>query len=168
MHQEKDGLAFVKAFLAQNIYLGGAGSCPSSGAINSEDRIPLPLINTDQEQYINHGDLVGCANYYTLLFLCPIILFKLFFVHKISAYKYICENRKKKWEKEKEKEFQVNRAEGGISAWSGAGARRRGQMGPDGPRGAGDGTADAVGAGPRTREGEGRQRQGGARLDLLL
>jgi hypothetical protein len=27
-----------------------------------EDRIPLPLANTDQEQYINHGDLVGCAN----------------------------------------------------------------------------------------------------------
>jgi hypothetical protein len=24
-------------------------------------------------------------------------------VHKISAYKYICENRKRKWEKEKEK-----------------------------------------------------------------
>jgi hypothetical protein len=34
----------------------------------SEDRIPLPLTNTDKEQYINHGDLVGCANYYTLLF----------------------------------------------------------------------------------------------------
>jgi hypothetical protein len=44
--------------------------------------------------------------------------------------------------KEKEKEIQVNRA-GGISAWSGAGARRRSQMGPYGPRGAGDGTAYA-------------------------
>jgi hypothetical protein len=64
--------------------------------------------------------------------------------------------------KEKEKEFQVNWA-GGISAWLGAGARRRGQMGPYGPRGAGDGTADAVGAGPRSREGEERQRQGGRR-----
>jgi hypothetical protein len=41
---------------------------------------------------------------------------------------------------------------GGISAWSGAGARRRGQFGPDGPRGAGDGAANAVGAGPRARE----------------
>jgi hypothetical protein len=38
-----------------------------------EDRIPLPLTNTDKEQYINHGDLVGYANYYTFLFLCPII-----------------------------------------------------------------------------------------------
>jgi hypothetical protein len=50
---------------------------------------------------------------------------------------------------------------GGISAWSVAGAWRRGQMGPVGPRGAGDGTADAVGAGPRAREGEGRRCQGG-------
>jgi hypothetical protein len=33
----------------------------------------------------------------------PYNLFKLFFVHKISAYKYIYENGKKKWEKEKEK-----------------------------------------------------------------
>jgi hypothetical protein len=66
--------------------------------------------------------VVGCANYYTLLFFVSYNLFKLFLVHKISAYNYICENGKKKWEKEKEKEFQVNRA-GGISAWSGAGAR---------------------------------------------
>jgi hypothetical protein len=62
----------------------------------------------------------------------PYNLFKLFLVHKISAYKFICENGKKKWEKEKENEFQVNRV-GGISAWSGAGARRRSQMGLDGP-----------------------------------
>jgi hypothetical protein len=43
----------------------------------------------------------------------------------------------------------------GISAWSGAGAWHRGQMGPYDPRGAGDGAADAVGAGPRAREGGG-------------
>jgi hypothetical protein len=90
----------------------------------------------------------------------PYNLFKLFLVHKISAYKYICENGKKKREKEKEKEFQVNRA-GGVSAWSGA--RCRGQMGPVGPRGAKDGVADTVGAGPRAREGGGRRRQGGGR-----
>jgi hypothetical protein len=47
---------------------------------------------------------------------------------------------------------------GGISAWSGAGARCRGQMGPVGPRGVGDGAADAVVAGPRAREVEGRRR----------
>jgi hypothetical protein len=34
-------------------------------------------------------------------------------------------------------------------------------MGPVGPRGAGDDATDAVGAGPRAREGEGRRRQGG-------
>jgi hypothetical protein len=90
----------------------------------------------------------------------PYNLFKLFLVHKISAYKFIYENGKMKWEKEKEKEFQVNRARG-ILAWSGAGARRRGQMGLDGPRGARDGATDVVGAGPRAREGEGRRRQGG-------
>jgi hypothetical protein len=50
---------------------------------------------------------------------------------------------------------------GGIPAWSGAGARRRSQMGPVSPRGAEDGAADAVGVGPRAREGEGRRRQGG-------
>jgi hypothetical protein len=43
----------------------------------------------------------------------PYNLFKLFLVHKISAYKYTYENGKK-WEKEKEKEFQVNRAGGNF------------------------------------------------------
>jgi hypothetical protein len=38
---------------------------------------------------------VGCAISYILLFLCPIILFELFLVHKILAYNSICE----KWEK---------------------------------------------------------------------
>jgi hypothetical protein len=90
----------------------------------------------------------------------PYNLFKLFLGHKISAYKFIYENGKKKWEKEKENEFQVNRTRG-ILARSGAGARRRGQMGLDGPRGAGDDAADVVGAGPRAREGEGRRRHGG-------
>jgi hypothetical protein len=91
-----------------------------------------------------------CQLSYIIIFM-PYNLLKLFLVHKISAYKYIYENGKRKWEKEKEKEFQANRV-GGISAWSGAGARRRSQLGPDGPRGAGDGAADAVGTGPRARE----------------
>jgi hypothetical protein len=46
----------------------GSGSCPSSGATNSGGSDPSSANNTDKEQYINHGDLVGCANYYTLLF----------------------------------------------------------------------------------------------------
>jgi hypothetical protein len=98
-----------------------------------EDRIPLPLTSIDKEQYINHGDLVGVCPLLYLIIFVSYNLFKLFLVYKISTYKYICENGKKNWEKEKEKEFQVNWAEGGISAWSGAGARRRGQMGPVGP-----------------------------------
>jgi hypothetical protein len=40
MHQGKDGLAFVEAFLAQKIYLEGVGSCPSFGAINSRGSDP--------------------------------------------------------------------------------------------------------------------------------
>jgi hypothetical protein len=31
----KDGLAFIEAFLAQKIYLGGVGFLPFFGAINS-------------------------------------------------------------------------------------------------------------------------------------
>jgi hypothetical protein len=41
----------------------------------------------------------------------PYDLFKLFLVHKISAYKYIYENGKKKWEKKKEKGF--------LASWAG-------------------------------------------------
>jgi hypothetical protein len=35
MHQEKDGLAFVEAFLAQKIYLSGVRFLPFFGNINS-------------------------------------------------------------------------------------------------------------------------------------
>jgi hypothetical protein len=55
-----------------------------------------------------------------------------------------------------EKEFQVNRAGGDF----GLVGRDRGQLGPDGPRGAGDGAADAVGPFIGARGGgreEGRQ-----------
>jgi hypothetical protein len=38
---------------------------------------------------------VGCANFYTSLFLCPNNLFRQFLVHKILASKYICENEKR-------------------------------------------------------------------------
>jgi hypothetical protein len=48
--------------------------------------------------------LVGCAISYFLLFLCPIVYLN-YFGHKISAYNYIYENRKKKWEKKKRREF---------------------------------------------------------------
>jgi hypothetical protein len=40
-----------------------------------------------------------------IIIFVPYNFFKLFLVHKISTYEYIYENRKKKWKKEKEKEF---------------------------------------------------------------
>jgi hypothetical protein len=46
-------------------------------------------------------------------------------VHKISAYKYIYENGKKKWEKEKEKEFSASWAGGDF----GLAQRRRARAG---------------------------------------
>jgi hypothetical protein len=54
----------------------------------------------------------------------PYNLFKLFLVHKISIREYIYENRKKKWKKEKEKEFQANWVGGDFGP---ASARPRGQ-----------------------------------------
>jgi hypothetical protein len=71
-----------------------------------------------------------CQLLYIIIFV-PYNLFKLFLVHKISAYKYIYENGKNKWEKEKEKEFSASWA-GGISAQPSAGAGGAG--GPAGPR----------------------------------
>jgi hypothetical protein len=48
-------------------------------------------------------------------FFVPYNLFKLFLVHKISVYKYIYENGKKKWKKEKGKEFSASWAGGDFS-----------------------------------------------------
>jgi hypothetical protein len=55
-------------------------------------------------------------------------------VHKISIYAYIYENRKRKGEKKKEKGSRLAGPGGKISAQPSAGARRRGRMGPGGPR----------------------------------
>jgi hypothetical protein len=43
-----------------------------------------------------------------LIILVSYNLFRLFLVHKISAYKYIYENGEKKWEKKKKKEFPAS------------------------------------------------------------
>jgi hypothetical protein len=53
---------------------------------------------------------VGCANSYTLLFLCHIIYLNYFWCIKyqhinIYIYIYIYENGEKKWEKKKRKDF---------------------------------------------------------------
>ena len=63
MHQGKNGLAFVEAFLAQDLFQRGQVPALLPELQILEDRIPLPLANMDKEQYINHGDLVGCANF---------------------------------------------------------------------------------------------------------
>jgi hypothetical protein len=98
----------------------------------------------------------------------PYNLFRLFLVHKISIYEYIYENRKKKWKREKEKEFPANWAGGDFGPAS-AGARARARAGgPAGPRRSGAARADAVGAGPCVSERRGvtawsgRRRGGGA------
>jgi hypothetical protein len=73
----------------------------------------------------------------------PYNLFKLFLVHKISAYNYICENGKKEMGKEKEKGFLASwaggcfwpsRARARAAAWAG------GPLGPPAGRRHGDGT----------------------------
>jgi hypothetical protein len=63
MHQGKNGLAFVEVLLAQKIYFRSdwvPALLPELQIL--EDRIPLLLAKIGNEQYINHGDLVGCAN----------------------------------------------------------------------------------------------------------
>jgi hypothetical protein len=56
-------------------------------------------------------------------------LFRLFLVHKISIYAFIYENRKNKWEKEKEKRISLlTGPRGGILAQLGRG--RAAQHGP--------------------------------------
>jgi hypothetical protein len=98
----------------------------------------------------------------------PYNLFRLFLVHKISIYEYIYENRKKKWKREKEKEFPANWAGGDFGPAS-AGARARARAGgPAGPRRSGAARADAVGAGPCVSERRGvtawsGRRRGGGR-----
>jgi hypothetical protein len=62
----------------------------------------------------------------------PYNLFKLFLVHKISAYKYIYENGKKKWEKKKERVFLLA-GPGEILAHLGVSACTDAVGGPLGP-----------------------------------
>jgi hypothetical protein len=109
---------------------------------------------------------VGCANFYTLLFLCPNNLFRQFLVHKILASKYICENGKRKGKRKRERIFQPT-GPGGF--WPRRRERERaGALSAHlaQPRGATAGEWHC-GAGPHARErGEGNgvnDTEGGAR-----
>jgi hypothetical protein len=75
----------------------------------------------------------------------PYNLFKLFLVHKISAYKYIYENGKKKWEKKKKWEFLLA-GPGGDFGPPGRGRR------PTWPNSGGDSGERCRGAGPHVSE----------------
>jgi hypothetical protein len=99
--------------------------------------------------------LVGCANSYTLLFLCPIIYLNYFWCIK---YQHI--NIYLKMGKEKEKGFPARWAGvGGGSAQPSAGAAG----GPASPRRSGATRADVVGAGPRISERRGLTARSGRR-----
>jgi hypothetical protein len=102
-----------------------------------------------------------CQLLYLIIFV-PYNLFELFLVLKISAYKYICENGKKKWERKKEKEFQVNRAGGDF----GLVGRRRGRAasrpnGPSRPTRSGGRRGRHHGHGPMLQKGRGETASGG-------
>jgi hypothetical protein len=92
----------------------------------------------------------------------PYNLFKLFLVHKISAYKYICENGKKKWEKKKENDFQVNRA-GGDFGLVGHGRAASWPNGPIRPTRSGGRRDGRRGSGPTHQKGRGETASGGRR-----
>jgi hypothetical protein len=103
----------------------------------------------------------------------PYNLFRLFLVHKILASKYICENRKKKREKKKRRDFPASWAGGGFRSswrkrararfrptWPSRAGRRRGtalRRGPARQRGGADGVNDMEG-GAGARPGSGRRR----------
>jgi hypothetical protein len=90
-----------------------------------------------------------CQLLYIIIFE-PYNLFKLFLVHKISVYKYIYENGKRKWKKKKEKGFSASWAGGNFGPAS-AGAGRR----PSRP------TVERRGVGGRHGRGPTRQREEG-------
>jgi hypothetical protein len=96
--------------------------------------------------------LVGCANSYTLLFLCPIIYLNYFWCIKYQYINiYIYENGKKKWEKKKKREFLLVGPGGDFGPSRRERARGRGRR-PTKERG---------GAGRRRGHGPTRQREEG-------
>jgi hypothetical protein len=69
MHQGKDGLAFIEAFLAQMSTSGRSGSGPSSGA-GSGSTVPAYYSKTGTKQYINSGLLIGVCHFFNIIITC--------------------------------------------------------------------------------------------------
>jgi hypothetical protein len=66
MHQGKDGLAFVEAFLAQKVYLQELGLRPFFGATGSGSMVPASSSKIGNKQYINSGLLIGVCHFLIL------------------------------------------------------------------------------------------------------
>jgi hypothetical protein len=68
MHQGKDGLAFVDAFLAQKDLLPGDWALALLPRLRVPDqRSPLLLVTQSIKQYINSGLLIVVCHFLTLL-----------------------------------------------------------------------------------------------------
>jgi hypothetical protein len=133
-------LSWHKRFISE-----GSGSALLPELQIPEDRIPLPLTNTDNNNTSIMVTLVGRAISYILLFLCPNNLFELFLVHKILAYNSISE----KWENEKRKKkgFPALLGRGGF--WpTRKRARARARLAAQLAQQRGDGGGRRCGAGP--------------------
>jgi hypothetical protein len=67
MHQGKDGLAFVKAFLAQKVYPRKVGLRSFFRGYRFRIDGPASSSKTGNKQYINSGLLIGVCHFLTLL-----------------------------------------------------------------------------------------------------
>jgi hypothetical protein len=141
-------LSWHKRFISE-----GSGSCPSFEATNSGGSDPSSANNTDKNNTSIMVTLVGCANSYTLLFLCPIIYLNYFWCIKYQHINIYMKMGKRNG-KRKRKGFSCLLGRGGgISAHRGERARATG--GPAGPTARETGGGRRRGAGPHVCEGRG-------------
>jgi hypothetical protein len=105
---------------------------------------------------------VGCANYYTLLFLCPIIYLNYFWCIKYQHINIYVKMGKRHGKREKKKEFQVNRA-GGDSGLVGGGRAASQPNGPSQPTRSRGRRGGRCGRGPTRQRGRGETASGGRR-----
>jgi hypothetical protein len=90
----------------------------------------------------------------------PYNLFKLFLVHKISAYKYTYENEKNKWEKEKKRNSRLT-GPGGNFGPVGRGRAASRPNGPTQPTRSGGRRGRCRGRGSTRQRGKGETASGG-------